>query len=61
MPESNPMVDMIIVPLMHGFAEYHSFESKQKGLAGMGDNVKRGFRVGGRAPAEYKLKHEGMG
>jgi len=48
MPEPNPMVEMIIVPLMHGFAEYHSWESKQKGLAG-----KRGFRAGGRAPYGY--------
>jgi len=41
MPESNLMVDMIIVPLIHGFAEYHSWESKQKGLAGISENVKR--------------------
>jgi hypothetical protein len=41
MPESNPMVDMIIVPLIHGFAEYRSWESKQKGLAGMSENAAR--------------------
>ena len=29
--------------------------------AGMGENVKRGFRAGGRAPAGYKLKHEPTG
>lgn len=61
MPESNPMVDIIITPLMHGFAEYHSWESKQKGLAGMAENVKRGFRAGGRAPYGYRLKHEPTG
>lgn len=61
MPESNPMVDIIITPLMHGFAEYHSWESKQKGLAGMAENVKRGFRAGGRAPYGYCLKHEPTG
>jgi len=41
MPESNPLVDMTIVPLIHGFAEYRPLESKQKGLAGMSENVKR--------------------
>ena len=61
MPESNPLVDTIIVPLMHGFAEYHSLESKQKGLAGMSQNVKRGYRAGGRAPAGYRLKYEPTG
>ncbi len=61
MPEANPMVDMIIVPLMHGFAEYHSWESKQKGLAGMAENVKRGFRAGGSAPYGYRLKREPTG
>lgn len=61
MPESNPMVDIVIVPIMHGFAEYHSWESKQKGLAGMTANVRRGFRAGGRAPYGYKLKHEPTG
>ena len=55
------MVDIIITPLMHGFAEYHSWESKQKGLAGMAENVKRGFRAGGRAPYGYRLKHEPTG
>lgn len=57
MPEQNPMVDIIIHPLMHAFAEYHSWESRQKGLAGMSENVKRGFRAGGRAPRGYRLKH----
>ena len=61
MPEGNPMVDIIITPLMHGFAEYHSWESKQKGLAGMAENVKRGFRAGGRAPAGYRLQHHATG
>ena len=61
MPESNPLVDTIIVPLMHGFAEYHSWESKQKGLAGMSENVRRGYRAGGRAPAGYRLRREPTG
>jgi len=61
MPESTPLVDTIIVPLMHGFAEYYSLESKQKGLAGMTENVKRGFRAGGRAPAGYRLTHTPTG
>jgi hypothetical protein len=35
------MVDMNVVPLIHGFAEYRSWESKQKVLAGKSENVKR--------------------
>ena len=57
MPEANPMVDIIVTPIMHAFAEYHSWESKQKGLAGMAENVRRGFRAGGRAPLGYALEH----
>jgi len=39
----------------------HSMFSKQKGLAGMAENVRRGFRAGGRAPMGYALKYHDTG
>jgi site-specific DNA recombinase len=35
--------------------EYHSLISKAKGLAGMKENVRQGYRAGGRAPRGYRL------
>ena len=36
--------------------EVHSLMSREKGLAGMAENVRRGFRAGGRAPIGYRLE-----
>ncbi|MCU7887698.1 MAG: hypothetical protein KZQ66_20700, partial [Candidatus Thiodiazotropha sp. (ex Lucinoma aequizonata)] len=33
-----------------------AFHGGQRGLAGMAENVRRGFRAGGRTPRGYKLK-----
>jgi site-specific DNA recombinase len=55
-PETNPVVDVVILSVMRAFDEFHSLMSKEKGLAGMAENVKQGFRAGGRAPRGYKLK-----
>jgi site-specific DNA recombinase len=35
----------------------HSMTSRIKGLSGMAENVRRGFRAGGRAPWGYRLEH----
>lgn len=35
--------------------EVHSLMSREKGLAGMAENVRAGFRAGGRAPYGYRL------
>lgn len=43
--------------MMHGVDEWHSLSSKRKGLAGMKQNVRQGFRAGGRAPFGYRLDH----
>jgi len=43
------------------FDEAHSMISKKKGLAGMAENVRAGFRAGGRAPNGYRLKHHETG
>lgn len=57
MPDSSPMLDMVVKPMMHGLAEYYSWQGKMKGMAGMRVNVSRGFRAGGRAPFGYALHH----
>ena len=36
--------------------QWHSMISKQKGLSGMAENVRQGFRAGGSAPRGYALE-----
>ena len=50
LPEFHPLSDMVIVGVMEVFDELHSLMSKEKGLAGMAENVRQGYRAGGRAP-----------
>ena len=47
--------------MLHGVDEWHSLVSKRKGLQGMRQNVKSGFRAGGRAPVGYRLEHVDTG
>jgi len=47
-PKSNPIANMVIVGVMEAFDELHSLMQK-KGLAGMAENVRQGFRAGGHA------------
>ena len=47
--------------MMHGVDEWHSLSSRRKGLAGMRQNVRQGFRAGGRAPFGYRLEHVDTG
>lgn len=56
MPETGSVVDVVIRAVMQSFDQLHSLMSKEKGLAGMAENVKQGFRAGGRAPFGYKLQ-----
>lgn len=50
-------VSAIMLPaVMHAMDEVHSYMSREKGLAGMNENVRAGFRAGGRAPAGYQLR-----
>ncbi len=57
MPETGSAVDLVIRAVMQAFDQLHSLMSKEKGLSGMAENVKQGFRAGGRAPHGYKLEH----
>lgn len=56
LPETNPMVDMVMRQIWGAFDQLHSMMSREKGLAGMAENVRRGFRAGGRAPTGYRLQ-----
>lgn len=51
----------LIKTVLHGVDEWHSLVSKRKGLAGMRQNVKSGFRAGGRAPFGYRLDYVDLG
>lgn len=56
MPESDPVTDTLLRGIMQALDEWHSLTSKQKGLSGMAENVRQGYRAGGRAPLGYRLK-----
>lgn len=55
-PEVDPITTVILESVLQAMDEVHSLMSREKGLAGMAENVRRGFRAGGRAPIGYKLE-----
>ncbi len=57
LPETDPITEMLLKSILQAMDEWHSLTSRQKGLAGMRENVRQGFRAGGRAPVGYKLQH----
>lgn len=61
LPESDPATDMVLRSVLQAFDEYHSLVSKAKGLAGMAENVRQGWRAGGKAPRGYLLVHTATG
>ena len=56
-PELDGVTGIILPAVLHAMDQVHSFMSKEKGLAGMAENVRQGYRAGGRAPFGYKLEH----
>ena len=56
LPDSDPITDMLLKSILQAMDEWHSLTSKQKGLAGMQENVRQGYRAGGRAPFGYTLE-----
>lgn len=60
-PEGDPTTDMLIRSVLQAFDEYHSLISRAKGLAGMSENVRQGWRAGGRAPRGYRLDYHATG
>ena len=55
LPQGNEAMKVLIKHVYHGMDAWHSIISREKGLAGMAENVHKGFRAGGRAPRGYRL------
>ena len=60
-PETNTIMDVVIRQVIRAFDQLHSLMSKEKGLGGMAENVRQGWRAGGRAPRGYRLEHVATG
>lgn len=60
-PDTDPITGTLLKSILQAMDEWHSLTSRQKGLAGMAQNVKKGFRAGGRAPKGYRLKYTKTG
>lgn len=56
-PSVNPMQDLMVQTMDQLFSKVHSMISREKGLAGMAENVRQGYRAGGVAPCGYSLEH----
>ncbi len=56
MPQTNSYLDPVFETIMSAFDELHSQQSKVKGVASMKQNVRSGYRAGGRPPYGYQLK-----
>lgn len=56
LPESDPITEMLLKSILQAMDEWHSLTSRAKGLAGMSENVRQGFRAGGSAPKGYRLE-----
>lgn len=56
LPDMDPITSVILESVLEAMDEVHSLMSREKGLAGMAENVRQGYRAGGRAPRGYRLK-----
>lgn len=61
LPDSEGVMGTLIKSIMQSIDEWHSMTSREKGLAGMAENVRQGWRAGGRAPRGYKLEYTPTG
>jgi site-specific DNA recombinase len=52
----DPVAELVLESVFEAMDEAHSLMSREKGLAGMAENVRRGWRAGGRAPLGYRLE-----
>lgn len=60
-PDTDPITEMLLKSILQAMDEWHSLTSKQKGLAGMAENVRQGWRAGGKAPRGYRLDYAATG
>lgn len=60
-PDTDPVTAMLLKSILQAMDEWHSLNSRVKGLAGMAENVRAGYRAGGRAPRGYDLETHSTG
>ena len=60
-PDTDPITAMLLRSILQAMDEWHSLTSKAKGLAGMAESIRQGWRAGGRAPRGYRLEHSPTG
>lgn len=48
---------LILTGVFRAMDEIHSMKSRERGLAGMKENILQGWRAGGKAPYGYRLEH----
>lgn len=60
-PDTDPITEMLLKSILQAMDEWHSLTSRAKGLAGMAENVRQGWRAGGKAPRGYELEYHGTG
>lgn len=56
LPDTDPVTGNLLKSILQAMDEWHSMTSRAKGLAGMAENVRQGWRAGGRAPIGYALE-----
>ena len=56
-PDMDEITGVLVKSVFQAMDEVHSLTSRAKGLAGMAENIQRGFRAGGKAPRGYDLQH----
>ena len=61
LPEMPALSELLLKSMMQAMDEYHSISSRERGLAGMAENVRKGWRAGGKAPLGYRLKRVDTG
>lgn len=57
----DPVAELVLESVFEAMDEAHSLMSREKGLAGMAQNVRQGWRAGGRAPLGYQLESHATG
>lgn len=60
-PDTDPITGMLLRSILQAMDEWHSLTSRAKGLAGMAESVRQGWRAGGSAPIGYALDHQPTG
>lgn len=57
----DPISELVLDAVFEAMDEVHSLMSRDKAVAGQRENIRRGWRAGGRAPLGYRLEAIGTG